>query len=214
MVPCSPARECDGASPDCDARPQRAGAAVAQVGHREGAEQAPVLQSLPGAAGPSAAKGWVLIWAPRPSRRARRQPSKPGCKQHDASLSGREPIRVKKPAWPGARIHCQGWLPRTHSRFTPSARRPSAGLAGPVGLGHPRSGLWRRGPLSLRVAACGLAARRWRTPGRTRRAFPPRLGRAQECYVRMYVPSMLAVRPFRPESSVLLMVLATVNESR
>ena len=62
MVPCSPCANVDGvASPDCDARPQRVGAAVVQVGHREGAEQAPVLQSLPGAAGPSAAKGWVLI---------------------------------------------------------------------------------------------------------------------------------------------------------
>jgi hypothetical protein len=30
----------------------------------------------------------------------------------------------------------------------------------------------------------------------------------------MYVPSMLAVLPFKPELSVLLMVLATVNESR
>jgi hypothetical protein len=30
----------------------------------------------------------------------------------------------------------------------------------------------------------------------------------------MYVPSMAAVLPFKPVLSVLLMVLATVNESR
>ena len=42
-------------------------------------------------------------------------------------------------------------------------------------------------------------------------SFPAR--RLAQQFRRMYEPSMLAVELFRPELSVLLMVLATVNES-